>query len=133
MLCLVFQQTGNQHVIYVYGELVFRFRGASTHKFLIDHLLIPLSKHYANNDQPVVFIIELLQLDVEHLLEICLESKEDTKVVTDFTNYLKEYITQYKRRSNESFCTHFSNITVSDQISTKSCFIISRCNCNLDQ
>ena len=93
--------------------MFYSFRGASTHKFLIDHVLVPLSEAYASKCQSKEFLVDLIQLNVKHLLEIRQQYvEEDTAVVTDFSNFLKEYI---KKGSKKTFSAQFDSITVSIQ------------------
>ena len=73
---------------------LYRFRGASAHKFLVDHLLKPLSECYVKRNEPTKFILDLVQVDVECLLTTQ-ENEDDFKVVADFKAFLKTYVSQH--------------------------------------
>ena len=73
--------------------------------------MVPLSEAYACKCQSKKFLVDLIQLNVKHLLEIRQQYvEEDTAVVTKFSNFLKEYI---KQESENTFSAQFHSITVS--------------------
>ena len=83
----------------------------------------PLSEAYAYNSQFKKFLVDLVQLNVKHLLEIRQKFvEEDTAVVTEFRKFLKDYINQ---ESKKNFSAQFDCITVSIRLFYKQlCFII---------
>ena len=74
---------------------MYRFRGASAHKFLIDHLLKPLSECYVKRNESTKFILDLVQVDVDCLLITRENNEDDFKVVDDFKAFLKTYVSQH--------------------------------------
>ena len=76
-------------------KLIYRFKGASSHKFLVDHLLKPLSECYVKRNEPTKFILDLVQVDVECLLTTQENDEDDLKVVDDFKAFLKTYVSQH--------------------------------------
>lgn len=78
--------------------------------------MIPLSEGYARRNQPVDFVIALIQLEAPHLFEIrdCFE-EIDTEIVESFKDFLKKHINtnkHSKQQGNCNFPENFQQITV---------------------
>ena len=77
----------------------------------MDHLLIPLSVCYVKRNEPITFILHLLQVNVECLLIIRDNDKDDVKVVENFEVFLHRYISEHNIVAK--LPEHFHQIKVS--------------------
>ena len=96
---------------------LYSFQGASNHKFLVDHLLIPLSKCYVSRNEVTSFVLHLLQLEAESLLEI--KEDSDNETVREFCVFFNKYLSSNDAKSLLVEHETFSKIQVRKVFSTK--------------
>ena len=92
--------------------MISSFRGAAAHYFLINNLLLPISKQYSEKNKPLGYIFELIELNVEYLLEVRNKNTRDVEAVNNFVKFLKTYLTD-NRRSIKMKLETFKQVNVS--------------------
>lgn len=74
-------------------------------------MLKPIAKSVSNKGKAENYVVQLIQLDVKHLLKV--HNEEDDKVVQSFAKSLKDYVSQNRRSINFSKERTFQKIVVS--------------------
>ena len=65
---------------------------------MVDHLLKPLAGYYHKKGKSECYVVELVQLDVKHLLKVFNDDENDIKVVDSFTLFLRNFVSKNRRR-----------------------------------
>ena len=100
-----------------FQELIFfSFRGAFAHGFLVDYLLKPLAGYYHKKGKSECYVVELVQLDVKHLLKVFDDDENDIKVVDSFTLFLRNFVSKNRR------CISFYRSETFQKIKVSVCF-----------
>ena len=72
---------------------------------------MPIAKSVSKKGKAENYVVQLIQLDVKHLLKV--DNEDDDKVVQSFTMFLKQYVSQNRRSINFSKERTFEKIGVS--------------------
>ena len=80
---------------------------------MVDCLLKPLAGYYHKKGKSECYVMELVQLDVKHLLKVPDNSENDIKVVDSFTNFLRNFVSKNRRCINFYRSETFQKIKVS--------------------
>lgn len=80
---------------------------------MADYLLKPLADHYLKKGKSECYVVELVQLDVKHLLKVLDNDENDMKVVESFTYFLRNFVSKNRRCMNFYKSETFEKIRVS--------------------